>query len=57
VEQPKEVEAKIKILGGETRRSKRLLRKRKNVIDVRVGTRSLKQVDPTGKCNVYWQSL
>jgi hypothetical protein len=35
VQQPKEVEAKIKILGGETRRSKRLLRKRKNVIDVR----------------------
>jgi hypothetical protein len=34
VEQPKEVEAKLKILDGGTRKSKGLFRKRKNVIDV-----------------------
>jgi hypothetical protein len=39
VEKPKRVEAKLKIFGGETRKSKKLLRRRKNVIDVCTMTR------------------
>jgi hypothetical protein len=34
VEQPKGVEAKLKILEGETRKSKGLLRRSKNAIDI-----------------------
>jgi hypothetical protein len=34
MEQPKGVEAKLKILDGETRKSKQLSRRRKNAIDV-----------------------
>ena len=34
MEQPKGVEAKLKILGGGTRKFKDLLRRRKNAIDV-----------------------
>jgi hypothetical protein len=33
VEKTKGVEAKLKILGGRTRKSKELLRRRKNVVD------------------------
>jgi hypothetical protein len=39
VEQPKGVEMKLKILGDETRKSKGILRREKNAIDVSIMTK------------------
>jgi hypothetical protein len=39
VEQPKGVEMKLKILGDETRKSKGILRREKNDIDVSIMTK------------------